>query len=171
MLRALAERNEPVNPSRFNEITLRKFKFLEVDYGFNVTRQATDIIEYRSSAVLVAIVYDQRRSSELDLNERKIGELREFSLGEVTRALGVELNIVSLSPSVTNEAALERFLGAFSEILMEHGKSVLEEEKMVFSQLDAQRERECEVYELETALSQARARLGKIKITQILSAF
>ena len=116
----------------FDEIVIDKFKFLENEYSFIVSKRRTDSVEYESDSVEICIVYDSNRSYEVDIYVGLKNEITRgisYNFDEVLRVFDISLDI---GPSHQDSRSLKKYLKVLSQILNSECVQVLNGKKDVF---------------------------------------
>lgn len=145
----------------FKDYALASFRFLESDYSFTCVSAEEGRVRYESESVFVEVLFDGRRSFELDIGigQRNVlhnGRERPFNMGEVLRAKGVEKAESYTFLQASTQERLQRAIERLSELLKKYGPELLKGSPFAFKSVAGLRVREGERYALDRDLKRIR---------------
>jgi hypothetical protein len=150
---------------RFSEMAKQTFSLLE-DAGFRLVEIEHDLnrLRYETARTFVAIEWDCR-AGELNvfvgLQPRKGKPEDAFSLMDLLRMEGVELDERKVPYQVAEESQLGPFLEKLAEYLRVHAQPALAGDRMFFRRLHAFRNAQARAYMQDMKLQQVRAEAEK----------
>jgi hypothetical protein len=149
--------------TRFPDMTKRAFLFLE-DAGFRLVQSNLSESQYETDRVFVTIGWDAR-SGELDvfvgLQPRKGKRQDTFSLSDLLRMEGVDVQERQMPFQVADESRLGPFLEKLAEDMRTHAQPVLAGDRLYFRRLEAFRHAQSQVYMRDMKLQQVRSEAEK----------
>jgi hypothetical protein len=145
-------------------IATREFDFLNTEFGFRCVKAGPWLVRYESKSVFVNIHFDGNRSyefgCELGRNDDFRGSLKvPFDIGEIIRSKGYSGKYIPSSFQITNSESLKKFAKKLANCLKHNAHEFLDGSIDAFNKVADFRDKECEVYALETDLKLMRSQL------------
>lgn len=115
--------------NEFVAIVVRKFEYLETDYGFRLSAAKEPFVEYESSSLRINVFWDRSRRHELDLGVVPLRQVDraffDFGIESLAKRWDRKKGNKYVTRYPTSEKELEAGVQEMADLLRKHGENLL----------------------------------------------